>query len=134
MVLEEAYLRNFLGLADDIDSLRPAPGFYEGREFWCSATWVGPARGSIDPVKEIQATIMALENHLTTYGEAWAERGGDFSDALPVMEEERRALEKLMDDPGEGNPSEEGFSLPRPPSLPKTSDGEKDEENEEAAL
>ena len=70
MVLEEAYLRNFLGLADDIDSLRPAPGFYEGREYWCSATWVGPARGSIDPVKEIQATIMALENHLTTYGEA----------------------------------------------------------------
>ncbi len=133
MVLEEAYLRNFLGLADDIDSLRPAPGFYEGREFWCSATWVGPARGSIDPVKEIQATIMALENHLTTYGEAWAERGGDFSDALPVMEEERRALGKLMDAPGEGNPSEEGFSLPRSPSLPKTSDGEKDEENEEAA-
>ena len=95
MVMEEAYLRNILGLADDIDSLHSAPGFYEGREYWCSATWVGPARGSIDPVKEIQATIMALENHLTTYGEAWAERGGDFSDSLPVMEEELRALQSL---------------------------------------
>lgn len=47
------------------------------------------------PLKEIQATIMALENHLTTYGEAWAERGGDFSDSLPVMEEELRALQSL---------------------------------------
>lgn len=129
LVLEEAYLRNFLGLADDIDSLRPAPGFYEGREFWCSATWVGPARGSIDPVKEIQATILALKNHLTTYGEAWAERGGDFSDALPVMEEERKALGKLTDAPGEGNPSGEG--PPPRPSLPKTFD--EDEEDDDAA-
>ncbi len=95
MAVEEAYLRNFLGLADDIDALSPAPGFYEGREYWCSATWVGPARGSIDPVKEIQATIMALEARLATYGEAWAERGGDFADALPVMEEELIALGKL---------------------------------------
>lgn len=95
MVIEEAYLRNFLGLADAIDALSPAAGFYEGRQYWCSATWVGPARGSIDPVKEIQATIMALEARLATYGEAWAERGGDFSDALPVMEEELIALNKL---------------------------------------
>lgn len=94
MVIEEAYLRNFLGLADAIDALN-APGFYAGREYWCSATWVGPARGSIDPVKEIQATIMALEARLATYGEAWAERGGDFADALPIMEEELIALGKL---------------------------------------
>lgn len=95
MVIEEAYLRNFLGLADDLDAFSAAPGFYEGREYWCSATWVGPARGSIDPVKEIQATIMALDARLATYGEAWAERGGDFADALPVMEEELLALGKL---------------------------------------
>ena len=95
MVVEEAYLRNFLGLADDIDTLAAAPGFYEGRAYWCNASWIGPARGFIDPVKEIQAVIMALESNLTTYGEAWAERGGDFADALPIMEEERLALGRI---------------------------------------
>lgn len=94
MVIEEAYLRNFLGLADAIGACGKL-GFYQAREFWCSASWVGPARGSIDPVKEIQAIILALKNKLMTYGEAWAERGGDFSDALPVMEEELAALQKL---------------------------------------
>jgi lambda family phage portal protein len=94
MVIEEAYLRNFLGLADDIDALGSI-GFYAGRAYWCNAIWVGPARGFIDPVKEIQAVIMALENNLSTYGEAWAERGGDFTDALPIMEEERLVLGKI---------------------------------------
>lgn len=94
MVMEESYLRNIYGLADIMDSL-PSPGFYEGRELWCSASWIGPARGSIDPVKEIQATILALQNNLTTFNEAWAERGGDFADALPGLEEERKALANL---------------------------------------
>lgn len=95
MVIEEAYLRNYLGLADDLAKAKPAFGFYEGRQYWCSASWIGPAKGFIDPVKEIQATILALQNHLTTYAEAWAERGGDFLDALPVMEEELASLKNL---------------------------------------
>lgn len=95
MVIEEAYLRNFLGIADDLDAMGANAGFYEGREYWLSATWTGPAKGFIDPVKEIQATILALDAKLMTYSEAWAERGGDFSDALPVMQEEREALATL---------------------------------------
>ncbi len=94
MLIEEAYLRNYMGLADDINALSPA-GFYAHRELWCTASWIGPARGFIDPVKEIQATTMALEARLMTYGEAWAERGGDFSDALPIMQEELAELKKL---------------------------------------
>lgn len=94
MVIEEAYLRNWLGLADDLEALS-VPGFYEGFSYWTSATWTGPAKGFIDPVKEIQATILALENRLMTYADAWAERGGDFADALPIMEEEKEALKNL---------------------------------------
>lgn len=95
MVIEEAYLRNFLGLADDIAAMDAALGFYEGRQYWCSATWTGPAKGFIDPVKEIEATIKALDARLMTYADAWAERGGDFADALPVMEEEQQALKSI---------------------------------------
>lgn len=95
MVIEEAYLRNHLGLADDIDGLGAEKGFYEGLKYWTSATWIGPAKGFVDPVKEITATILALQNRLITYGEAWAERGGDFADALPVMQEEIEQLGEL---------------------------------------
>lgn len=89
MVMEEAYLRGLLVLP------RSAPGFYEARRFWCSTVWVGPARGFVDPVKEITATVMALQNRLTTYGEAWMERGGDFDDALDIMREEARQMADL---------------------------------------
>lgn len=94
MVIDEAYLRNYLGLRDAISSAGAKKDFFEGRQYWTSASWIGPARGFIDPVKEIQATILALQNRLATYGEAWAERGGDFDDALPIMRDE---LEQLGD-------------------------------------
>lgn len=89
MVMEEAYLRGLLTLP------KSAPGFYEARRFWCSTVWVGPARGFVDPVKEITAVVMALQNRLTTWGEAWMERGGDFDDALPIMREEARQMADL---------------------------------------
>lgn len=89
MVMEEAYLRGLLVLP------KSAPGFYEARRFWCSSVWVGPARGFVDPVKEITAVVMALQNRLTTWGEAWMERGGDFGDALPIMREEARQMSDL---------------------------------------
>lgn len=67
---------------------------------------------------------MALENHLTTYGEAWAERGGDFSDALPVMEEELLALQRLP---------ERQNSAPANIAQPGEQENTPEQENEEAA-
>ncbi len=99
MVVEEAYLRNILGIADYINDMGATMGFYEGRQYWTSANWTGPAKGFIDPVKEIQATIMALDAKLMTYSDAWAERGGDFADSLPVMEEEQAALKSFQKKP-----------------------------------
>ena len=89
MVLEEAFLRGMFELP------KGAPGFYEARAFWCNADWIGPSRGSVDPVKEITATILALQNRLMTYGEAWAERGGDFDEGLARMLEEDPMLALL---------------------------------------
>lgn len=96
LVIEEAYLRNFLGLAEDMEAAGATMGFYEGRKYWCSAEWIGPAKGFIDPTKEIEATIMALQARLMTYADAWAERGGDFADALPQMQEEQEMLGSLL--------------------------------------
>lgn len=99
MVIEEAYLRNFLGIADDIAAMGASLHFYEGRQYWTSANWIGPAKGFIDPVKEIEATIKALDARLMTYEDAWAERGGDFADALPIMQEEKAALATIAPKP-----------------------------------
>lgn len=125
MVIEEAYLRNFLGLADDLAALAPKMGFYEGRQYWTAARWIGPARGFIDPVKEIQATIMALETRLMTYADAWAERGGDFADALPVMKQEMEEINSIR---GAAPETLSGDSSPEPPL---DEDGEEENSGDE---
>ncbi len=97
MFLEEAYLRNIISFP------KSKHGFYEARHMWSNTRWVGPARGFVDPVKEINATVMALDNKLMTYGEAWAERGGDFDEGLEVMREEKQRMADLL-------PSTEGLN------------------------
>ena len=72
-----------------------APGFYKARKFWCNVDWIGPSRGFVDPVKEITATILALQNRLMTYGEAWAESGRDFDEGYARMLEESPLLALL---------------------------------------
>ncbi len=89
MVIEEAFLRGIITLPKN------APGFYEARKLWCNADWIGPSRGFVDPVKEITATILALNNRLMTYGEAWAERGRDFDEGCAQMLEENPLLARL---------------------------------------
>ncbi len=90
MVMEEAYLRGMLTLPSH------AKGFYEARRLWCADSWVGPARGFVDPVKEINATVTALENRIMTYDEAWKERGGDFDESLAVMQDEQARMANLL--------------------------------------
>ena len=91
MVIEEAFLRGMFELP------KGAPGFYEARKFWCNVDWIGPSRGFVDPVKEITATILALQNRLMTYGEAWAETGRDFDEGYARMLEESPLLALLFD-------------------------------------
>ena len=46
--------------------------------------WIGPSRGFVDPVKEITATILALQNRLMTYGEGMGQkRAGTSMKATP---------------------------------------------------
>ena len=89
MVCEEAILRGMVRLPPN------APSFQEARHLWCNADWRGPARGFVDPVKEIQAIILALENNLMTYGEAWAQQGGDFGEAVETMKAEKTIIDAL---------------------------------------
>jgi|InofroStandDraft_1065614.scaffolds.fasta_scaffold24747_2 lambda family phage portal protein len=89
MVQEEAYLRGYLKLPAG------APDFYEGMPFWCNTKWIGPARGYIDPIKEVTANIKAIDNGLMSRAEAIAERGGDVDETFEQLAREQRKREEL---------------------------------------
>lgn len=89
MLIEEAILRGTVVLPAG------APSFAEARDLWCSATWNGPARGYMDPQKEVQADILARDAHLKTMHDIFAENGRDFDDDFPTLLEEAEMLKKL---------------------------------------
>lgn len=89
MVQEEAWLRGYLRLP------KSAPDFYAGLAYWCNTRWIGPARGYIDPTKEIAANIAAIKAGLMTRSEAIAERGGDFDEVSEQLANEQARLKEL---------------------------------------
>lgn len=89
MVLEEAWLRGWFELPPG------APDFYEARAWWCNARWIGPARGYLDPVKEIRANLEAIDGGLMSRSEAIAERGGDFNEVTDQLAAEKARRDEL---------------------------------------
>ena len=89
MVQEEAYLRGRLVLPSS------APGFYEARFLWTNAYWYGPSRGYVDPVKEVQANILAIANRLMTRTEHWAQNGGDYWEGMDQIEAEEKRMQTM---------------------------------------
>ena len=71
-----------------------APGFLTDpliRQAYLGSEWIGPSQGQLDPTKEVQAAVMAIENGLTTReAEAVKLNGSQFSanaDKLAVENE-----------------------------------------------
>ena len=60
-----------------------APGFLTDpliRQAYLGSEWIGPSQGQIDPTKEIEAAIMAIENGLSTHEqEAIKLNGSEFT-------------------------------------------------------
>lgn len=86
MVWEEAWLRGLLPIpAGAVD-------FYDAPHLWTAATWMGPARGYIDPVKEVEANIMAVRALMKNMVDVHAEQGRDWRDSLRQSSRERRMM------------------------------------------
>lgn len=62
MVIEEAWLRGKLQFP------AKAPDFYDAPRLYSSALWIGPARGYVDPVKEVNAVCKEIDYGLKTRG------------------------------------------------------------------
>lgn len=73
---------------DDLPLPDGAPDFYEYRNAYGRARWMGPARGFVDPVVERQGAVMGMDASLSTLEEEAADQGSDYEELL-----EQRAYE-----------------------------------------
>jgi lambda family phage portal protein len=89
MVFEEAVLRGRIKLPAN------APNFYDYRAEYCAATWVGPERTNVDPVKEMVADIMGLNAGIITLADIAAKRNKDWEAQAKQRSRERKTFETL---------------------------------------
>lgn len=85
MVQEEAWLKGFT----------PAKDYYEAMDEWNRVAWIGPAKGYIEPVKEVTADLKAINGLLRSRSEVIAERGGDFEATVEALAKEKKKLKAL---------------------------------------
>ncbi|MFU1797368.1 phage portal protein [Paenibacillus azoreducens] len=66
-----------------------APGFFKDpikRKLWSQAIWIGPSPGQIDPIKEVQASIMRINNGFSTHEKETSEQTGmDWDSNIDVL-------------------------------------------------
>lgn len=72
-----------------------APGFYENRAAYTACKWIGPGRGWIDPVKEVQASALRIEKGISTLERECAEQGDDWEEVLEQQARERDMAQRL---------------------------------------
>ena len=74
-----------------------APGYFADpiiRAAYTNAEWVGPAMGQIDPVKEVTANVMKINNGLATHEDIATEMGaGDFDHIVDQLKMENDRLQ-----------------------------------------
>jgi lambda family phage portal protein len=68
-----------------------APDFYTHRAAYLHTRWIGPGRGWLDPLKEMQACELRMQNYVSTLEDECAEQGRDWVEVL-----QQRAAERAM--------------------------------------
>lgn len=72
---------------DDIPLPSGAPEFFEFREAYARAKWIGPGRGWIDPVAEVKGAILGMDSALMDYDDICAEQGVDGDDMIQARKQ-----------------------------------------------
>lgn len=100
LVIEEAWLKDMLDLPSS------APDFYDARHDYCTAEWIGPSRGYVDPVKEMTADIAGMEAGVLTMADVIAERGGNWEAVVAQRAREKSVIDQAGLTPSTGQASE----------------------------
>lgn len=76
-----------------------APGFFSDpviRDAWTGSSWAGPGQGQLDPLKETKASVLKVQNKLSTHEDEFvAMNGGDWEGAMTRLSREKTFLEEL---------------------------------------
>ncbi len=88
-----------------------APGFFTDpirHKAFCKAQWNGPARGLLNPVQEVNAAVVRVENGFSTRSSETMEMaGGDYYGNCEQLKQEEKALRevrKIANDSGQQKP------------------------------
>lgn len=71
-----------------------APDFLEAETAYAACSWLGPARGWVDPVKEPQGAILKMDGALTTLEQEAAEQGFDYEELIEQREHEIKEFQR----------------------------------------
>lgn len=75
-----------------------APGFFSDpatKAAWLKVQWIGPSQGMLEPIKEINAELIACRNGISTYEDsALRINGSDFEANVERLAQERAVMEK----------------------------------------
>jgi lambda family phage portal protein len=69
-----------------------APAFWDAPHAYLRGRWIGPPRGYVDPVKEMQAAALRMEGLTSTLRDECAEQGKDWEEVLDQIAFEEKAL------------------------------------------
>jgi len=89
MLIEEAWLRDEIDVTD----------FYRDMFRLTSADWIGPPKGQIEPVKDIQADVMAVDNNFKALEEVLLESGREIRPTLKKIQAEKKAQKEMKIEP-----------------------------------
>lgn len=78
---------------DDLPLPAGAPEYYEARAAYSAARWIGPPKGWIDPVAEMQGAFISLSMGLSTLQDEAADQGVDYEENLDQRQREQKDFE-----------------------------------------
>lgn len=82
-LIEEAWLRRDIDYQD----------FYAQPEALTNCDWRGAPKGNIEPIQDIKADVIAIENNLKTRSQRAAEQGEDWQNIIDTLAEEKNAMD-----------------------------------------
>lgn len=102
-----------------------APKFWDTPAAWGRATWIGPGRGWVDPVKEANASKIRMDNNISTLQDEAAAQGLDYQDVLAQRARENKEMEELGLTPS--------APAPAPTPAPTPADDQDDDDDQDRA-
>ena len=104
---------------DELPLPNGAPDFIEAATAFAGCSWLGPARGWVDPVKEPQGSILKMDAALTSLKHEAAEQGADWEELLDQRQIEIEAFRERNIPLPEWGGSEMATRTDVPPEEPK---------------